>query len=255
MKINLKVALLQDQPGSGIRDDYMRILKNAHPEILALPEYYFVRPGDDSVIVSSFRCNEIKSQMMEWSRILGCILIGGSIVEEDEGRLYNRSYLFDCGTIKGYYDKIHPYDNEGRSLIAPGFEYKAFCVRGFRIGILICADVLYPSSFSNIRGLRPHMIFVPVTSPYIENEPRQKKFSRDKRLFASGARLADSIIFKVCASGSIIHHRLQGRSLITTPEDIRWRIEPEFEDKSALAIISCTGDIRYPSLDIAIHRR
>ncbi len=249
----LKIALLQDRPGSGIRRPYMDKLIAEPPDILALPEYYFVETGDDSVVASSFRKEEIIEELRRFSSTLGCILVGGSMVEHVNGNLYNRSYLLDSGDIIGFYDKIHPYDNEGRGLIKEGMEYKVFEVRGIRIGILICADVLYRGSFDNLRGLRPDLIFVPTTSPYKPTESRGVKFARDRRIFADGAGRAGSIIFKVCASGSIAGHRLQGRSLIASPGKILWRIEPEFEDRTALIIAGLSGDISQPRLDMMVY--
>lgn len=249
----LKIALLQDGPGSGIRPQFMDKLRAEPPDILALPEYYFVASEDDSVMASSFRREIIIEELQKLSSALGCILVGGSIVEHINGGFYNRSYLLDSGLIIGFYDKIHPHDNEGRGLIKEGIEYEVFDVRGTRIGLLICADVLYRGSFENIRGLRPDLIFVPTTSPYKRNESATVKFARDRRIFASGASRSNSIIFKVCASGSIAGHRLQGRSLIASPGKILWRIEPEFEDKAALIIAELSGDMSAPRLDIMVN--
>lgn len=249
----LKIALLQDRPGSGIRRPYMDKLIAEHPDILALPEYYFVKTKDSSVVASSFRKEEVIVELKRLSSALGCILVGGSVVEHVNGSLYNRSYLLDSGDIIGFYDKIHPYDNEGRGLIREGTEYKVFEVRGIRIGMLICADVLYRGSFGNLRGLRPDLIFVPTTSPYKPTESQSVKFARDRRIFADGAGRAGSIIFKVCASGSIAGHRLQGRSLIASPGKILWRIEPEFEDRTALIIAGLSGDISQPRLDMVVY--
>jgi predicted amidohydrolase len=103
-----------------------------------------------------------------------------------------------------------------------------------RIGLLICADVLYPHTFDNIKGLRPEIIIVPTTSPYRENETAKVKFERDRRLFARGAEITGAVIFKVCASGNIGKRRFQARSLIAAPDGIAWRNPPPDEDKSML---------------------
>jgi predicted amidohydrolase len=251
---SLKIALLQDVPGSGIRPFCTGILERERPDVLALPEYYFVSSDDDSVIASSFRRDEILTALADLSARLGLVLVGGSLVEHVDGSLFNRCYIFDSGRIAGYYDKIHPFDNEGRGLIKEGNEYKVFDVRDVRIGILICADVLYPGSFKNIRGLQPDIIFVPTTSPYRPGENKNQKFARDRRVFVSGASRAACPVFKVCASGKIAGHRLQGRSLIALPGKIAWRIEPEFEHESALAIVR-TADLHgRADLDIAVYR-
>jgi len=250
----LKIAMLQDRPGADISGVYWDLIEAKSPDILALPEYFFVGKNDDNVLVSSFNRDRIVDRLLEISGKLKCILIGGSLVEHIEGCFFNRSYIFDSGEIIGHYDKIHPFDNEGRGLINPGIEYKVFTVRGVKIGIMICADVLYPSSFYNIRGLTPDLIFVPTTSPYRKDESPTAKFKRDMRLFGDGARVSDSYIFKVCASGWIARHRVQGRSLIASPGKIEWRIDPEDEHRSALVFCRLEPDGSRHQLDIEVHR-
>jgi len=237
----LKIVLIQDQPGSGIRDPYMKILLDINPDIIAVPEYYFVNPDEKNIVVSSFRHDKALTKLRDWSVSLNCAVIGGSIVTESRGKLYNRSYFIDKGNVVGFYDKIHPYKNEGRGLIEK------------KIGILICADVLYPDSYSNIRGLKPDLIFVPTTSPYREKETPQVKFDRDNRLFVKGAEITGSVIFKVCASGKIGGRRFQARSLIATPAGIAWRNPPEDEDKSALIYAGLQNPGENPRLDIEVY--
>lgn len=246
--------MVQDRPGSRLRSSYRRILDNESPDILAFPEYYFVESGDDSVLASCYKKEKNIQWLSELSTDLNCIVIGGSIVEHENGAFVNRSYIMRSGQIVGYYDKIHPYDNEGRGLIRPGTEYRVFEVDRVRIGLLICADVLYPASFANIRGLSPDIIFVPTTSPFRRNESVSAKFRRDQRLFARGARLANSWIFKVCASDNIIGHRLQARSLIASPGKIEWRIEPEWESASVLIRAYLDPNSDTGKLDIRVYR-
>lgn len=250
----LKIAMIQDRLGAGIREDFVKILQKDRPNIIAFPEHYFLRPGNDNVIVTAFSQNEIIEQLLEWSLMFNCAIIGGSLVAESNGKLYNRSYIINKGSITGYYDKIHLFKNEGRGLIKKGSEYKVFELSGLRIGVLICADVLYSESFLNIRGLKPDLIFVPTTSPYRENEPAKVKFARDNRLFAQGARLSDSIILKICAVGGIGKHKFQARSLIASSDNILWRNPPDEEDRSALILARLTNLKTNPKLDIKVHR-
>jgi len=247
-----RISILQDKPGSGIRDDYHKLLLKYPQDIIALPEYYFVDPDDKNVIDSSIRHDEIKAEIKEISEKYSCLLIAGTVVVEENGELYNRSYLCNNGTFIGHFDKIHPFDNEGRGLINPGHEYKVFKFDELRIGVLICADALYPDSFKNIRALKPDLLFIPTTSPYRENETTVEKFERDQKIYASGAMAANSIIFKIGASDKITRHKLQGRSLIAFPGEVIWRIEPENEDKSALVLSECSFDPADPSFKIQV---
>ncbi len=119
----------------------------------------------------------------------------------------------------------------------PGHEYRAIKLNDIRVGLLICADVLYPSSFSNIAGLRPDLIVVPVTAPYRDGESIEDKFKRDQKLFVEGAKKAGCPVIKVSSVGRIAGRKLQGRSLIATPEKIIFRVAPEKESEPILKIM------------------
>jgi omega-amidase len=250
----IKIALVQDTPGTGLRESFRKILHDFKPDILAFAEYFLVGHEYDNTATSYQKRDENIALIKHWSQEYDCLVVGGSIVERDGDRNFNRCYLIDNGNIIGYYDKIHLYRDEGHGLITPGNDHRAFQWGGLRIGLLICADVLYPESFQAMRELRPDLIFVPTTSPYKPTETPAEKFARDNEIFARGAEVADAVIFKISATGSIIGHPLQGRSLIAGPNKIHWRIEPQNEDKPALVLAVISGDKRNPSLDIIAHQ-
>ncbi len=248
-----KIALVQDEPGIGLREKFRDILRSFKPDILAFSEYFLVKPELPNVAASA----RMRDQNLSWIGNLSiefdCLVVGGSIVETEDGNNYNRCYLIDKGTVLGHYDKIHLFRNEGQGLISPGNIHRAFQWGEYRVGLLICADVLYPESFRALRALKPDLIFIPTTSPYKPGEPSEEKFARDSNIFAKGATEADAVLFKISASGSIVGHRLQGRSLIAAPGRICWRVQPEDEDKSFLILANLSGDKRNPSLDIETH--
>lgn len=250
----IKLALIQDQPGSGIREPFYQALREFRPEIIAFPEYYFVGPEFGNIPDSYLKAGEAKIQMRDWSKEFDCVIVGGTVVEKTKGGIYNRCYLFDHGEIIGHYDKIHLYPGEGQGMLTAGIEFRVFDIAGIRLGILICADVLYPDSFRNIRGLRPEMIIIPTTSRLRPGEPVQEKFKRDNEIFAVGAFLADCPVIKVSASGILTGRGLQGRSLIASPGQVLWRIEPENEDKAALIRGTFKPDRPHTLLDIIVHR-
>jgi predicted amidohydrolase len=133
---NLKIALLQDSPGAGINDYYLRVLKETTPDIIAFPEYYFVQSEDKSPIDSSQRKDKILRQLIGWSQEFDCIIIGGSLVEEENGYYYNRSYLLNKGDIIGYYDKIHLFRNEGKGNLPPVMNIKYLHLMEFALELV-----------------------------------------------------------------------------------------------------------------------
>ena len=86
-------------------------------------------------------------------------LLGGSVCEEDDGRVYNTSFLFDRnGEALARYRKIHLYDAElpgqrpirESALFAAGDEVVTRDVEGIRLGLSICYDLRFPALY---RGL------------------------------------------------------------------------------------------------------
>jgi predicted amidohydrolase len=86
-------------------------------------------------------------------------LLGGSVCEAADGRVYNASFLFDReGESVARYRKIHLYDAElpgqrpirESALFAAGDEVVTRDIEGIRLGLSICYDLRFPELY---RGL------------------------------------------------------------------------------------------------------
>ncbi len=161
------------------------------------------------------------------------VLIGGTVVEKVGRQYFNTSYVFDRGEEAARYSKVHLFRGEIRSGLTPGREFKAFDVRGVRVGLLICADVLYPDSFLAMKGFGCDIVFVPTTSPFKE-ETVETKYGRDQEIFVQGARTAGAYVAKCCAVGTIFGSHLQGRSLVASPSGIVRRVQPDEESATMI---------------------
>lgn len=240
MSRKVKIALYQGFHGLGIPENIIDNIAVHNVDLLCLPEYFLVDQNDQSILSSAAMHDQHLNYLVSISIRLNCILTGSSLVKSEDGIYKNRCYFIVKSIVQGYYDKIHLYKNEGKGQIKPGYEYKAFKVDGLRIGLLVCADVLYPWSFQNIRGLKPDLLAIPVTSPYREGESKETKFRRDDELFVEGAKTAGCPLIKVGSVGNIAGHRLQGRSLAADEHGIIFRVAPEDEAHPLLKIINIT---------------
>lgn len=236
----IKIAIYQGLHGIGVPDEIVNEIKPHKVDLLGLPEYFFVQPDEHSILPSAKRHDTHLRYLMDLSLKLNCAIAGGTLLIREGERYKNRCYLISRGSILGSYDKIHPYKNEGKGLVEPGKEFKVFGWNGIKLGILICADVLFESSFAGAGGLDPDLLIVPVTSPYREGESAEEKFERDKILFVRGAQIAGCPIVKIGSVGKIAGRRLQGRSLVATRKGIIFRVPPEDEARPMLKIIEVT---------------
>ncbi len=234
----IKIALYQGRSGLGLPEDIITKIQDAQPDILCLPEYFMVHPEQQTILTSADKHNQYLYYLKSLSLKLRCAIIGATLLKRGINGYNNTCYFISDGEVKGYYEKIHPYKNEGQGKVIPGYEYKVIRYGKFRIGLLICADVLFPWSFANIRGLRPDFIVVPTSSPYRPYEPIRKKHSRDQRIFVEGARKAGCPVIKVSSVGKIANKKVQGRSLVATLDGIIFRVSPRDELKTVFKIIN-----------------
>ncbi len=101
----------------------------------------------------------ITSRLSELARDRSLWVLGGSVCESADGRVYNTSFLFDRdGEMVARYRKIHLYDAElpgqrpirESALFAAGDEVVTRDVEGLRLGMSICYDLRFPELY---RGL------------------------------------------------------------------------------------------------------
>ena len=226
----VSVAALQYPLGGPITLEDQLHLFRRRPDFLCLPEYFSVRPGDHSHRDAATRIAPLQRALAKLSRDLACTVIGGTMPHPVDGGYANKSTVYHRGEILGDYQKVNPLGREEERGIIPGKEYRVFEVNGVRIGILICADVLNPNSFVNMRELGAEVIFAPTISPYRENDTVFDKLRRDTDIFVAGAQTARAYIVKTCGVGTIFTSRLQGRSGVFAPWGVLSRVPPDAED-------------------------
>lgn len=123
-------------------------------DVVMLPEM-FSQPYE----ASRFRDYAQKEQgpVCEWAsglaRRFGCWLIAGSFSEEDEGKLYNTSLVFDRnGRLAAKHRKVHLFDIDIKGgqrfmeseTLTPGDHITEFETEFGRMGLCICYDFRFP---------------------------------------------------------------------------------------------------------------
>jgi predicted amidohydrolase len=86
----------------------------------------------------------------------GIDIVPGSIIEEENGSLYNVAYYISSnGKVKAKYRKINLWLPE-RKYLTPGNELSVFNTKYGKIGLAICWDLAFPEMFRKmtLRGAR-----------------------------------------------------------------------------------------------------
>jgi len=206
------------------------------PSLIALPEYFTVPNcmGDfnDAGKISQETYRKTLDFLSTISKELGDIyLLGGSVLEEDDGKYYNANTLWKNGSLLAKYKKINPIAAETKAGVAKGTCPLVVNTEIGKIGLLICADSFDPELVKQTANLGAEIISLPVaamgTHPTVKGHPLTQKMATDYGLF----------VLKV---GNVCSSMRGGRSAIIAP----WGILGEVTDAPEDSILTRQLDMR-----------
>ena len=236
--LKIKVAVCQQPLHEPLPTETLNELRSFAPDFISLPEHYPLPKEVQDIHQAASLFSKRKQYLQSLSVELSTVLVGGTLTELTYEGFYNTCYVFDCGQEVGFYRKVYPTQREREAGVLRGSEFKMFEIRGTRVGVLICADVLFEESFHELSALRCEIAFVPTASPYRADESVEEKFGRDQSIFVEGSRKLDCPVIKTCGVGTTFGHPIQGRSLIATPKGILTRAEPHQESHPLILFAS-----------------
>ncbi len=196
------------------------------PALIALPEYFTVPNcmGDftDAKKISKETCKKTLNFLQEISKELGDIyLLGGSVLEEENGKYYNTSTLWKNGSLLAKYKKINPIAAEIKAGVSKGTQPLVIDTEIGKIGLLVCADTFDPALVKKTAELGAEIISLPVAAmgshPTVKGHPLTEKIASDYGLF----------ILKV---GNVCSSMRGGRSAIIAPWGILGEVTDAPED-------------------------
>jgi omega-amidase len=206
------------------------------PALIALPEYFTVPNcmGDfnNAQKISQETCRKTLDFLEEFSREIGDIyLLGGSVLEEENGKYYNTSTLWKHGSLLAKYKKINPIAAEIKAGVAKGNQPIVVNTQIGKIGLLVCADSFDPELVKQTASLGAEILSLPVaamgTHPTVSGHPLTEKIARDYGLF----------LLKV---GNVCSSMRGGRSAIIAP----WGILGEVNDAAEDSILTRDLDMQ-----------
>ncbi|MDY6864753.1 MAG: carbon-nitrogen hydrolase family protein [Halobacteriota archaeon] len=208
---------------------------NRGAEVACLPEY-FSTPG--VTVPSKSTQAKVYPRTIEFLKDASMtheILLAGNTIELREDGYYNTCYIFDRGDLIGKHTKVHITKGEERFGLKHGSEFKVFGAGKFNVGVLVCADVLYPEA-GRILGLKgADIVFNPVVSFLKEEDPTKE--ARNS-IFIARSFDNDFFLLKAGSVGkSPFGTSIAGRSLITSPWGILSSARDEFEPEVILATL------------------
>ena len=212
----------------------------AGAELVVLPEIW--TPGYfafDSYADASQHAGRIREHLSSLASTHDIHLHGGSFVEEEGGRYYNTSVLFDRdGDPIGQYRKIHlfGYGSREPEVLTPGERPTVVETEIGRVGMVVCYDLRYPELFRHMVDRGAEMVLVASAWPH----PRLDAWSTLNR-----ARAIESQVYVIAANGvgpTQSGPSLCGHSVIVDP----WGI-PVAQGGDDPALVMAMIDLDAPS--------
>ena len=243
----VKVAALQCRLGdlnSAYRVAEVAIERGC--EILLFPEYFSYSRLSLEVL------DETLSFLRKISGEYGVAVSGNAVVESEDG-YYNRSFIYDSGELVGWQDKVHPTKVERELGIKCGDKFEVFDVKGVKLGVLVCADILYPE-LCRVAGLKgAEIILNPVVSFKKPDLP-----GTEYRYCLYFTRSFDNAYAIVKAGGfgrTFTGKDAVGRSLIATFDGVLARSGGEYLEEAVTAYVDIERVRKYKEENYSLRDR
>ena len=151
--------------------------------------------------------------MSAWAKELGIYIVGGSVPETADGKIYNSCFVFDReGKQIARHRKVHLFDVElptlrvrESSTFSPGEDITVFETEYGTMGCAVCFDLRFPELFRTMQQRGAKVVFLPAqfsttTGPkYWEAMIKARAF--DYQLYMVGAGAARYVGFNYEAYG------------------------------------------------------
>jgi len=238
---NLKVSLVHLKIRSSIEANLKAASEGIHkaakqkPAFIALPEYFSI-PGSMEHFTSAEKTsrNLYKPTIDFLSEISAELpdvyIVGGSVLEEDNGAFYNTSTLWRNGVLVGKYHKRNPIAVELKAGVSKGDKPAVFNTKYCKVGVLVCADMFDPPTIKDVVDLGAELVFLPVaamgTHPGVEGHPLSEKLAAENGVY----------VIKV---GNVSSSMRGGRSAIIGP----WGIIEEVTDAPKDTVLTTELDL------------
>jgi predicted amidohydrolase len=212
---SIQLAMTDKPKKTNVEHALCLIYRAPQSDLVLLPEVWpcgffsFDRYQDDSETIDGFIVNAFKDA----ARKRNCYIFMGSMIESDEGRLYNTSiFLNPSGDIVARYRKIHlfGYQSKEAEILSPGQDvvvaHSPWGISGFST----CYDLRFPELFRHMVDQGATFFLVASAWPQIRLEAW--------RLF-NKCRAHENLAFLISCNCAGANHnqKYAGHSMVVDP--------------------------------------
>jgi len=220
----MKVTIFQRELGRKFSSQEYTKLKKEKSDFLLLPQRSLFLPSSNpSEAVSDYssHLNELLDASVHYSGVL----IGGTLFRKSEIGIHESVPIIKDVSLIDHYD----LKTSSISPVQPGSSETVFIMAGVRFSILVGNDILNETYTREISDKDIRILF------YLDSEPSQRTYEEDLEFFSELSRNRNWNVFRVC--GYKEEFGIPGRSLLSTPSGIQWKVGKSEEYKDILKTI------------------
>lgn len=148
----IKAGYVQLDPVFGQKQENFRraeeLLETVRAGLLVFPELFATGYCFPSAEVLNYLAEDTRGEtagfLKRMSLKTGAAIVAGFAEREASGQIFNSAMLVSQGMVKGVYRKLHLFGDEKKWFIPGNLPLKVYSLRGFRVGMMICFDWMFP---------------------------------------------------------------------------------------------------------------
>lgn len=146
------------------------------PDILVLPETlntgFFPDPMEALRRAADPEGQRTREVFGQFAKAYGVNIVAGSAAVLENGKVYNRSYVFDrSGMVAASYDKVHGFSPMGETSYFCGGDHPVhFQLDGIDCSMAICYDIRFPEWIRTAALQGIDLFFLPAAWPLVRKE-------------------------------------------------------------------------------------
>ena len=213
-----------------------RVAKDA-PDIIVLPETWNTgfMTGPDLLALADPDGRQMQERLSGWAKELHVNIVGGSVAIEEDGKIYNRTYVYNReGELVSTYDKMHGFSPAKEDLyFTGGTQVHRFTLDGILCSSATCYDIRFPELIRKAALSGVELFFLPAQWPLL-------RLSHWKILNQARAIENQMFFCGVNGCGRIGKLPMAGHSVVVDP----WgEIQLELEETEAVQTITIDLDV------------
>jgi predicted amidohydrolase len=232
----IKVSIFQKSLPEGLNLSIYKKLSVLKSDFLIFPEYFYADSSTRDFTGLADKSQYAADWLHKLNDVYKGIIIGGSIVRQEENNLYSASSpIIYGGSTVDWYKKRNLSSSES-AFLKPGNENGSYILGGHRFGVFLGSDITIKNALKELADQGIRLVFSMHASHKKEETPEEKN-ARDEQMFVKPASELGLYIVKCSATGQLMGQNLQGRSMVVSPAGISWRVAPHEENNEIIKTV------------------